>query len=408
MLAAPGNPGMAADAQVFPVEPAVEALLDLAIRERVDLTVVGPELPLSQGVTDVFGKRGLPIVGPTRVAAGLECSKGFAKAFMTRHRVPTARYHVAETDEEARRLVASGELGFPVVVKADGLAAGKGVVVAPDRSAADAAIDGMMRDRRYGEAGARIVLEECLSGPELSFFVLSDGERAVPIGSAQDHKRAFDGDAGPNTGGMGAFSPSPLCDPRLQDRIMREIVGPVIDGMREEGHPYAGFLYCGLMLTPNGPQVIEFNVRFGDPEAQVVLPLIAGDLVGALHSAAVGALANVSVGFSSERAVGVVLASGGYPDSYKTGKVITGIDEAAIVPGALIFHAGTAERDGHLVTCGGRVLTVVGRAADFHTARARAYEAASRIRFDGMHARRDIGTRAVEWEAGQALRQPNA
>jgi phosphoribosylamine--glycine ligase len=309
--------------------------------------------------------------------------------------VPTARYRLAVTEDEALGLIRSGELGLPLVVKADGLAAGKGVVVASDRATAEEAVTGMMRERRFGAAGARVVLEECLSGPELSFFVLSDGERAVPIGSAQDHKRAFDADTGPNTGGMGAFSPSPLCDGALQDRVLREVVRPVIDGMRAEGHPYTGFLYCGLMLTPTGPRVIEFNVRFGDPEAQVVLPLISGGLAEALRAAALGDVQKVSLRFTRECAVGVVLASGGYPDAYQTGKPILGVDDAAAVPGVVVFHAGTAHRDGRLVTAGGRVITVVARAPGFEEARARAYEAAALISFEGMHMRRDIGLKAL-------------
>jgi phosphoribosylamine--glycine ligase len=283
-------------------------------------------------------------------------------------------------------------------VKADGLAAGKGVILASDRSAAVDAVSAMMGEKRYGEAGSKLVLEECLTGPELSFFVLSDGHRAIPIGSAQDHKRAFDGDSGPNTGGMGAFSPSPLCDSVVQERVMREIVRPVLDGMREEGHPYSGFLYCGLMMTADGPRVIEFNVRFGDPEAQVVLPLIEGNLVGALRSAALGDLRDVSLPVTGDCAVGVVLASRGYPDTYDTGKPVSGLDDAAAVEDVLVFHAGTAVQDGRIVTAGGRVLTVVGRGRDFRTARTRAYEAASQIRFEGLHMRRDIGVNAVTYE----------
>jgi len=395
ILACPGNPGIGQLAQLVPSAMDAAALVALAVRERIDLTIVGPELPLSEGVADVFQARGLPIVGPTRAAAALETSKIFAKAFMSRHGIPTARYRVCETEEQARGLLARAELGWPVVVKADGLAAGKGVIVAPDETAALEAVAAMMRDRRFGSAGARVVLEECLEGPELSVFVLSDGERTVPIGTAQDHKRVGDGDRGPNTGGMGAFAPSPLSDASLHARIIREIVDPVIRGMREEGAPYAGFLYCGLMLTREGPRVIEFNVRFGDPEAQVVLPLLTGDVLGALRAAADGDLRGVRIGVSDDRAVGVVLASGGYPDRYEPGHPITGVDETAALPGVVVFHAGTAMRDGRLVTAGGRVLTIVGRGADFHAARDRAYEAASRVSFDGLHMRRDIGLKAV-------------
>ena len=395
VLACPGNPGIARLAKVEPAAAGAGELADLAERERVDLTIVGPELPLSEGVVDLFRGRGLPIVGPTRAAAALETSKGFAKAFMSRHGIPTARYVVCESEPDARTALARGELGWPVVVKADGLAAGKGVIVAPDRPVAEEAIAAMMRDRRFGSAGSRVVLEECLEGPELSLFVLSDGERAMPLGTAQDHKRALDGDRGPNTGGMGAFAPSPLADETVRSRVMDEIVEPVIRGMREEGAPYTGFLYCGLMLTREGPRVIEFNVRFGDPEAQVVLPLLTGDLAGALGAAAGGDLRAARVGVAGDRAVGVVLASGGYPDAYETGLPIAGVDDAEALPGVVVFHAGTALRDGRLVTAGGRVLTVVALGPDFQTARARAYDAASRITFDRMHRRGDIGLKAV-------------
>jgi phosphoribosylamine---glycine ligase len=403
VLCSPGNPGIAQVAQVVPSDGRGEALLDLAAREQIDLTVIGPELPLCEGVVDAFRNQGRAVVGPSRDAANLECSKGYAKTFMARHGIPTARHRLADNPDEAGRIVRSAELGFPVVVKADGLAAGKGVVVAADGREALAAVESMMRDRRFGDAGAKVVIEECLQGPELSFFVLCDGSRAVPIGSAQDHKRAFDGDAGPNTGGMGAFSPSPLCDRAIQDRIMREVVEPVMQGMREEGHPYTGFLYCGLMLTAAGPRVIEFNVRFGDPEAQVVLPLIEGEFAGALLAAARGDLQDASLTLSNDRTVGVVLASKGYPDSYEIGRTISGLDADVSDRDALVFHAGTASRDGAVVTSGGRVLTVVGRGDCYDVARRRAYEAASRISFDGLHLRRDIGEKALAFEKAGAV-----
>jgi phosphoribosylamine--glycine ligase len=316
---------------------------------------------------------------------------------MTRHGVPTAAYHSCDSADEAVATLMSGRFGFPVVLKADGLAAGKGVVVAPDAASADAAVTAMMRERRFGNAGDRLVIEECLEGPELSYFVLSDGERIVSLGSAQDHKRVYDGDHGPNTGGMGAFAPSPLCDAALERRILDEVVAPVIAGMRAEGHPYRGFLYCGLMLTPSGPKVIEFNVRFGDPEAQVVLPLLEGDLLGTLTAAAAGDLRGHTMPFAEACTVGVVLASGGYPDAFQAGKVIEGLDAAAELPDVTLFHAGTALRDdGQLVTAGGRVMTVVGRGRDYAAAMSRAYEAVDRIRFEGMHVRRDIGRKALE------------
>jgi len=391
----PGNAGIARDARTIPVDAGhPDALISLARRERFDLTVVGPELPLDRGVVDRFRQGGHRIFGPSRAAAQLECSKAFAKAFMTRHGIPTARYRVCDSAEDAREVIARGELGLPVVIKADGLAAGKGVVVAWDRADADAAVRVAMEERQFGHAGARIVIEECLSGPEVSFFAVCDGRKAFPLGSAQDHKRVFDDDHGPNTGGMGAFAPSPLMDAELQARVMREIVEPVVKGMRDEGHEYRGFLYVGLMLTCDGPKVIEFNVRFGDPEAQVVLPLVEGDLVSMLAAAADGDLAGTTVAFGRDVAVGVVLASAGYPGLVTPGVPIDGIDDAEALAGVNVFHAGTAVSDGRLVTAGGRVLTIVGRGATFDDAIARAYAGVSKVSFEGMRYRRDIGQKA--------------
>jgi phosphoribosylamine--glycine ligase len=291
--------------------------------------------------------------------------------------------------------VRGGGLGFPLVVKADGLAAGKGVVIADDGASAEAAVTTAMDERRFGSAGDSVVIEECLQGPEVSFFAISDGARAIPIGTAQDHKRIFDADRGPNTGGMGAFAPSPLIDPPLEARILREIVDPVIAGMTAEGHPFRGVLYAGLMLTPSGPTVIEFNVRFGDPEAQVVLALIDEPLMPLLVGAATGTIRQSSVHLASDCLVGVVLASRGYPEASESGRPIAGIDRAEAVPGVAVYHAGTARRDGQLVTAGGRVLTVVGRGSDFADAIARAYAGVALISFDGMQFRRDIGKKAL-------------
>jgi phosphoribosylamine---glycine ligase len=396
VLCAPGNPGIAQHARTLPVEVSdVAALASLAARERVDLTIVGPELPLSLGVVDRFVAAGRPIVGPSQAAAALESSKAFAKAFMSRHGVPTARFRTCRTLSEALDAVRSDEFGLPVVLKADGLAAGKGVVIAETRDEAERAVLEAMRDRKFGAAGDCLVIEECLTGPEVSFFVLSDGVRALPIGTAQDHKRIFDDDRGPNTGGMGAFSASPLVDAALGARVMREVVGPVLSGMAADGHPFAGFLYAGLMLTPEGPKVIEFNVRLGDPEAQVVLPRIDEPLVPLLAAAADGALSQATCRLSSDRLVGVVLASRGYPDSAEAGQLIHGLDDAARLPGVAVCHAGTAARDDGIVTAGGRVLTVTGRGPDFKTAIARAYGGVAKISFDGMQYRRDIGRKAL-------------
>jgi phosphoribosylamine--glycine ligase len=309
---------------------------------------------------------------------------------------------VCDTAHDAHAVIQRGELGLPIVIKADGLAAGKGVVVAADRAEADTAVRAATEDRQFGDAGARLVIEECLSGPEVSFFALCDGRTAIPLGSAQDHKRVFDDDRGPNTGGMGAFAPSPLVDAELSARVMREIVEPVLNGMRAEGHPYRGFLYAGLMLTCDGPKVIEFNVRFGDPEAQVVLPLIETDLPGLLSAAADGTLPDSPVVHGKDVSVGVVLASAGYPGSVPSGVPIRGIEEAADLPGVEVFHAGTAWRQANtassaeLVTAGGRVLTVVGRGQSFDEAIARAYAGVSAISFEGMQYRTDIGRKARE------------
>jgi phosphoribosylamine--glycine ligase len=397
VICAPGNPGMAAVARCVPADAGEpEALLTLARREHVDLTVVGPELPLSRGISDLFASHGLPIVGPTRGAAALESSKAFAKAFMARHGVPTARFHVAESLEDALATVAGGTLGLPLVIKADCLAAGKGVVVAETRADAETAVRAAIVDRRFGAAGARVVLEEFLLGDEASYFVLTDGRAAMPLSSAQDHKRIFDGDRGPNTGGMGAFAPSPLVTPDIERCVLETIVRPVLAGMRAERTPFAGFLYVGLMLTADGPRVVEFNVRFGDPEAQVVLPMLDEDLSTLLWATAAVALPERPARFRPDPHVGVVLASAGYPDSADNGRVITGLDEAARVPGALVFHAGTATRDGRILTAGGRVLTVVGRGPSHREAIEIAYAAAAKIQFDGMQFRRDIGRKAID------------
>lgn len=399
VISAPGNPGMATIGRTIPIDVTdINALVSLAEHERITLTVVGPELPLSHGIVDAFDARGLRIFGPTRAAAQLESSKAFAKAFMSRHGIPTARYRVCESAPAAYKVLESGELGLPVVVKADGLAAGKGVVIAPDEASARAAVAEAMEERRFGDAGAAVVLEECLTGPEVSFFALADGREAQPLGTAQDHKRAYDDDRGPNTGGMGAFAPSPLVDEAMESRIMREIVNPVIDGMRHEGRPYRGVLYAGLMLTCAGPKVIEFNVRFGDPEAQVVLPRIAGELAPRLGAAADGRLDPDPVALTPDKHVGVVIASEGYPASGPTGLRIAGLDRASGMDGVCVFHSGTRYRDEgrrDVVTAAGRVLTVVGRGATYQDAIDRAYAGVAAIHFEGMHYRRDIGRKAL-------------
>ena len=396
VICAPGNAGISRVARCIPVDPAdPHAVAAVARREDIDFTIIGPELPLSRGVADVFAAEGDLLFGPTQRAARLESSKVFAKEFMQRCHVPTARYRACDTAAQAISVLRSGEFDFPVVLKADGLAAGKGVVIAADLREAESQVQSMMIDKRFGHAGARVVIEELLVGREASFFVLSDGTRALPLGSAEDHKRALDGDVGPNTGGMGAYAPSSLFDGPTEARVMNEIVLPVLEGMRSEGSEFRGFLFVGLMLAADGPKVIEFNVRFGDPEAQVILPMIADDVSSLLMSAAAGEMDMRSVRLESRPRVGVVLASGGYPDTYETGKVIHGIDAAEATGDVNVFHSGTAKRESDVVTAGGRVLTVVASGSDYPSAIDRAYEAVGKIRFEGMHYRTDIGAKAL-------------
>ena len=396
VFCAPGNPGIASVARCLDADVGnPKEVLSVARTQAIDLTVVGPELPLSRGIVDVFIADGRAIVGPSQAAAALESSKSFAKDFMARHNVPTAQYHVCDSATSALAWLEGDRFGYPLVLKADGLAAGKGVVIVDDRAAAADAVRSMMVERKFGSAGDRIVFEEFLVGQEASYFVLADGTSFIALGSAQDHKRIFDDDQGPNTGGMGAFAPSPLVTPEIERRVVDEIVWPVLNGMQHDGHPYRGFLYVGLMLTSNGPRVVEFNVRLGDPETQVVLPMLDEELSWLLGEAAMGALPSRAARFVPGANVGVVLAAGGYPEAVETGQPITGIDDAASVPDALVFHAGTSKREGQLVTSGGRVLTVVGRGQNFGGAIDTAYRAASRIRFEGMQFRHDIGRKAL-------------
>ena len=398
VICAPGNAGIARTIATTPVDVLdTGAVIRLVDRERIDLTVVGPEAPLGNGLADRFEAEGRAVFGPTQGAAQLETSKAFAKDFMQRHGVPTAKYRVCTSAGDALSAIRSGEFGTALVVKADGLAAGKGVVVAPDRATAEAAVSAAMIDKSFGDAGARVVLEEMLTGPEVSFFVVANGETYVPLLTAQDHKRIFDDDKGPNTGGMGAFSPSPLMNGVLQSQIEKTIVQPVLKGMAAEGNPFRGFLYCGLMLTPDGPKVIEFNVRFGDPEAQVVLPLL-GSLSTLLNSprSLIPDPRSLIPDPRSLVAVGVVLAAHGYPGDVRSGDVIHGLDDVARdCPDVQIFFAGVKQKGSDLVTSGGRVLTVMATAPSYQIAIARAYEAASKIRFDGMQYRRDIGRKAL-------------
>jgi phosphoribosylamine---glycine ligase len=395
VLTAPGNPGTSPLGPAYPVAVTdIDGLVDLARSESVDLTVVGPEAPLDRGLADAFASEGLVLFGPARQAARLETSKAFAKHLMGVAGVPTARYRVAETPEQA--IAAVEELGGAVALKADGLAAGKGVIVAENGEQALDAIESLMVHRKVGDAGRTLVVEERLQGPEVSFFAIADGDRAIALASAQDHKRALEGDQGPNTGGMGAFSPSPLLTLDLEARVMFEIVTPVIDAMKAGGTPFRGFLYVGLMLTEEGPKVIEFNVRLGDPEAQVVLPRLKVDLAELLMAAASDGLPkNFRVESSDEACVGVVMAAAGYPEHAQHGQVIEGLDRAAALGDVLVFHGGTRKDKDRLVTAGGRVLTVVGRGRDFPAAIDRAYAGVDAIRFEGAQVRRDIGRKAL-------------
>jgi phosphoribosylamine--glycine ligase len=393
LWAAPGNPGIAETATLEAVKADdLGGLCDLASRLDVELTVVGPEAPLCAGLVDALAARGLSALGPTREAAALEGSKAFAKEFMARHGVPTGAFAVFDQLEAAERYVdaATGAL----VVKADGLAAGKGVVVCDDRAEAHAAVRRMLVEREFGAAGARVVLEERLRGREASLMALSDGERVVLLASAEDHKAVHDGDRGANTGGMGAYSPSPLCTPEVTRRVLDAVMLPTVRGMAREGRRFRGLLYAGLMLTADrGPMVLEFNCRFGDPETQVVMLRFGEDLAPWLSGAAGGRLPAGEPKWDPRVAVSVVLAAPGYPGSYPQGLPITGLPEAAALPDVAVFHAGTRTTDAGLVTAGGRVLNVCALGADVTAARARAYEAVDRIRFEGMHFRRDIAAR---------------
>jgi phosphoribosylamine--glycine ligase len=391
---APGNGGICDEAECLPVDlKSVDSLLALAKRIQPDLTVVGPELPLQMGVVDEFTRHGLRIFGPTQAAAQLESSKSFAKEFMQRHNIPTAPFAICDSMNEVRE--ALPHFHTPLVVKADGLAAGKGVVICKSKDEAAAVAGDMLSGKMLGEAGARVVLEECLQGDELSFLVVSDGERVAPLVGAQDHKRVGDGDSGPNTGGMGAYSTQSLIDDKMRDWLVNHIAKPVIAGMKQEGAEYKGVLYCGLMMTARGPMVLEFNCRFGDPETQPILMRLESDLAEALEASIEGRVSEGDFKWSADASVCVVMASGGYPGTFEVGKKIMGIEDADKVDGVKVFHAGTTKRDGGYYTAGGRVLGVTARATDLECAVARAYEAVGKIRFENAHFRKDIAARAV-------------
>ncbi|HEX8165708.1 MAG TPA: phosphoribosylamine--glycine ligase [Beijerinckiaceae bacterium] len=396
LFAAPGNPGTAQCGTNLAVDPSDHAAVVAACRgQNIDFVVVGPETPLVVGIVDDLQAAGIKAFGPTRAAARLEGSKAFTKELCDEAGIPTARYR-RFTDPVAAKAYVRAE-GAPIVVKADGLAAGKGVVVAATFVEAERAVDDMLGGA-LGGASAEVVIEECLFGEEASFFALSDGATAVPLGTAQDHKRAFDGDEGPNTGGMGAYSPAPALTPDLEARVMREIVAPTLKAMAGRGAPFTGVLYAGLMLTAEGPKLIEYNVRFGDPEAQVLMPRLKSDLVPALLAACDGALKGFSLSWSDEAALAVVLAAKGYPGAYARGSEIRGLAQAEAMDGVLVFHAGTKRDGSRLLSDGGRVLNVTATGRTIAEAQKRAYAAAERIDWPEGFCRRDIGRRAVERE----------
>jgi len=401
VFCAPGNPGIDSVAQCVPISATdLDGLLRFARAEKIDLTVVGPEQPLAEGIVDLFVREGLTIFGPTRDAAELEWSKVFAKNFMARHGIPTAACRIFDGTQldEARKYLESSPV--PVVLKADGLAAGKGVSVCSSREEALSSLHQMTVEKAFGSAGARVVVEECMSGEEASVFALSDGQHYIVLAPAQDHKRAFDDDRGKNTGGMGAYAPAPCITPEILQDVEARVIVPTLAGMIAEGRPYRGCLYVGLMLTETGPRVVEYNCRFGDPETQVVLPLFNGDIVAALYASATSGLSGRS-GVSAvpgASAVCVVLASGGYPDKYQVGKKIHGLQDLEAMPNVLAFHAGTKWEGNSIVTAGGRVLgvTAVSMSEGLQATIATAYRAVEKLKFEGMQFRHDIGRKGLK------------
>lgn len=395
IVCAPGNGGIAAIARCVPAKLSdVNDLLRVVAAEHPDLTVVGPELPLSLGLVDELRRRGLAVFGPTQAAAMLETSKGFAKRFMQRHNIPTASYAVCAGRDEA--LETLGRFHLPVVIKADGLAAGKGVLICETKAEAEQAIEGLFSGKLLGTVETTIVLEEFLTGEELSFLLLSDGKHVAPLAPAQDHKRLGEGDTGPNTGGMGVYSTDDMLDQTMREWLLHRVAQPTIDGMAAEDTPFTGVLYCGLMMTAKGPMVLEYNARFGDPETQAILARLDSDLLEALEACVEGRLSEAELKWKPGASACIVAASGGYPGSYTNGYKITGLDEAATVPGVVVFHAGTTLVGGDILTNGGRVLGVTAIGDTLQQALDRAYEGTAKVQFEGMYYRRDIGHRALK------------
>ncbi|HEU5360538.1 MAG TPA: phosphoribosylamine--glycine ligase [Candidatus Deferrimicrobiaceae bacterium] len=394
IFAAPGNPGMGKDAELVPVSvDEIPKLVDFAVKQGVDLTVVGPEAPLAAGITDDLTRHGLLVCGPSKAAAQLEGSKVFTKNILAKYGIPTADFRVFDDYDDAEQYVLTHRL--PVVIKADGLAAGKGVAVAGTYEEAIAFLRDVMENRVFGAAGERVVVEECLTGEEASYIVFTDGEKIVPLPSSQDHKRIGDGDTGPNTGGMGAYSPAPVITPEVEEKVLREIFEPLLAGMRAEGAPFRGILYGGLMIEHGQPKVLEFNVRFGDPEAQPLFMRLSSDLVPLLVQCAQGKLTDAVMEIDPRPTVCIVMASGGYPGSYRKGFPISGIAEAEAEGDVKVFHAGTAVKDGKLVNNGGRVLGVTAAGDSIRKAIERGYRAVGKIRWEGAYYRTDIGKRAL-------------
>jgi len=391
---APGNAGISEQATIVPIKANdLNGLLEFALKEKVDLTVVGPENPLTKGIVDLFESKGLSIFGSSRKAAEIEGSKAFAKEMMRKYRIPTGSYEIFGDPKEAKNYIR--KQGAPVVVKADGLAAGKGVMVCHSVEEAIQSVDRIMVERIFGEAGNRVVIEEYLVGEEASYIAFTDGKVILPMASSQDHKPIFDGDKGPNTGGMGAYSPAPVVTDQVHERILEKILRPIIQGMGEEGRPYKGVLYAGLMIHDGHPRVLEFNARFGDPETQPVLMRMKGDIIPILEACIKGNLSGCEIEWESRASVCVVMASRGYPGDYEKGKAISGLKEVSKMEGLFVFHAGTALKDGQMVTNGGRVLGVTGLGRDIPRAIERTYEAVGKISWEGVHYRTDIGQKAL-------------
>lgn len=394
VFCAPGNAGIARVAECVPIKADdTAALLDFTKKQKINLTVVGPEMALTTGVVDSFERSGLKIFGPSKLAAQLEASKAYSKKFMQKYKIPTANYGVFTDANEARSFVKSH--GLPVVVKADGLAAGKGVIICKNESDSNSVIDAMLKRGEFGEAGYRVVIEEFLEGEEASFICISDGRHVIPLASSQDHKAVYNHDSGPNTGGMGAYSPAPVVTEELKERIMSEIIRPVVNGMSAEGRSFVGFLYAGLMISNGVPRVLEFNVRMGDPETQPLMVRLRTDLVELIGAALEGKLDKTEIRWDDAVSVCVVMASRGYPGHYEKGCEIKGLDAAEQMPGVVVFHAGTAMKNGKIVTDGGRVLGVTGLGNNYREAIDRAYSAVGKITWDGVHFRKDIGYRAL-------------